>query len=670
MTLIYVLLKISVERSPYYSLDDTEFEGVLTNLVISENKIAYTIEGKDKLICNYYLGENESADGVRENYRLGSKVKIEGTLGVPLNNTVPNTFNYKKYLNNHGIFYTCNASRIDVIDSQVNFLYSIKNFVVDRIMTFEMKDYMYTLIVGDKSLLDDETFEKYRKNGVTHLFAISGMHIGLFSGVMLSLLKKMRLKKNKRYIITVTFIWFYAFLTGFSSSVLRACVLFSLLSLFKICNLEIETLKVLILTGCLLLFYDCFLIYDIGFIYSFTTTFGLLYSSKIISKHKILGTSLVATLYSLPITIQNFFKVNLLSTFFNIIFVPFVSVIIYPLCLLTFVFKFLSPLTRMSIFFLEMLNDLLAKIDFLYLVIPKMSIWFVVFYYIILMFSLKKKFYSTCVILIVCVLLNKIKPILDTNYYVEFLDVGQGDSAIIRMPRSREVILIDAGGKENFGKKALNYHVSSNTITYLNSLGIDKIDYMILTHGDADHMGDAEYVVNNLKVKQVIFNCGPNNDLENELVELLDKKNIEHNSCIEKLNSSKNTLYFLNTKEYDNENDNSSVIYTEINNYKFLFMGDASSITEKEILNKYNLSNIDVLKVGHHGSKTSSSNEFINTVKPKFSIISVGKNNRYGHPNKEVIDNLENSIIYRTDKHGSVMFKIIRDNLDIKTWMP
>ena len=183
-------------------------------------------------------------------------------------------------------------------------------------------------------------------------------------------------------------------------------------------------------------------------------------------------------------------------------------------------------------------------------------------------------------------------------------------------------------------------------------------------------MGEAINLVNNFKVEKVIFNCGEYNDLESELIKVLDKKKIKYYSCINELNIDKNKLYFLQTKEYNNENDNSNVIYTELNDYKFLFMGDASITTEKEIINKYNLPNIDVLKVGHHGSKTSSSQEFIDKINPKYSIISVGKNNRYGHPNEEVLNNLSNSKRYRTDLDGSIMFKIKNNKLQIETCAP
>lgn len=151
-------------------------------------------------------------------------------------------------------------------------------------------------------------------------------------------------------------------------------------------------------------------------------------------------------------------------------------------------------------------------------------------------------------------------------------------------------------------------------------------------------MGEAINLVNYFKVEKVIFNCDEFNDLESDLI--------------------------------NNENDNSDVIYTKIDGYKFMFMGDAGVGKEKDILDKYNISNIDALKAEHHGSKTSSSIEFIDEINPKYSIISVGKNNRYGHPNKEVLGNLNESKIYRTDQDGSIMFKFKNNKLKIETCSP
>lgn len=183
-------------------------------------------------------------------------------------------------------------------------------------------------------------------------------------------------------------------------------------------------------------------------------------------------------------------------------------------------------------------------------------------------------------------------------------------------------------------------------------------------------MGEAINLVNNFKVEKVIFNCGEFNDLEQELIKVLDKKKISYYKELSELSVFNNKLYFLNTSIYNNENDNSNVLYLNYNNYQFLFMGDAGIEKEKDILNEYSIENIDFLKVGHHGSDTSSSKEFIDIMNPKYSIISVGENNRYGHPNKEVLNNLSNSKIYRTDQDGSIMFKIKKNKLRIETYSP
>ena len=268
------------------------------------------------------------------------------------------------------------------------------------------------------------------------------------------------------------------------------------------------------------------------------------------------------------------------------------------------------------------------------------------------------------VYIFVFILLHKYYMYFNPSFNVVYLSVGNGDSSLITLPYNKGNILIDTGG-------LYNYEIVKNkTIPYLMSLGITKVDYLITTHGDYDHMGEAINLVNNFKVEKVIFNCGEFNELEQDLIKALDKKKIPYYSCIKELNIDGNKLYFLNDKDYDNENDNSSVVYMKFNNHKFLFMGDAGVEVEEDLIEKYNLQDIDVLKVGHHGSKTSSSKNFINEINPKYSIISVGKNNRYGHPNKEILNNLEGSKIYRTDQDGSIMFKIKNNKLKIETCSP
>ena len=181
-------------------------------------------------------------------------------------------------------------------------------------------------------------------------------------------------------------------------------------------------------------------------------------------------------------------------------------------------------------------------------------------------------------------------------------------------------------------------------------------------HGDYDHMGESVNLINNIRVSKVILNCGNFNNLEN--------KKIKYYSCIDNLNIDKYKFQFLNTSLYDNENDNSSVIYFNYKNLKFLFMADASIKRENDILDMYNLNDIDFLKVGHHGSNTSSSKKFIDSINPKYSLISVGENNRYGHPKEAVLDILKDSKIYRTDKDGSVEIRLNKNGYKVKNCMP
>lgn len=183
-------------------------------------------------------------------------------------------------------------------------------------------------------------------------------------------------------------------------------------------------------------------------------------------------------------------------------------------------------------------------------------------------------------------------------------------------------------------------------------------------------MGEAINLVNNFQVANVIFNVSDYNKLELELIKILEEKNIPFNQNIESLRIGNDKVNFLNTKDYDNENENSNVLYLNIANKKLLFMGDAGVKREQDIIKYYNIKQIDFLKVGHHGSNTSSSKEFIDTITPKHCIISVGANNRYGHPKNSVLKLLKSCNIYRTDLSGSIELKLINSNFEVKIYSP
>ena len=491
------------------------------------------------------------------------------------------------------------------------------------------------------------------------------------------LLKKITKNHDISYIITIFILLFYTFITNFSSSILRAFLLFLLIYINKKFKFNLKTIEIIMLILLILLMYNPFYIYSIGFKFTFIISIILILFSKKINNFKnyfskLLMTSLISFFISLPIVINNFFEINLISPLLNLIFVPFISIIIFPFSLISLIFPFLDNTFYIIVKFMENISIYINNTLSINIIIGKMNLIMIVIYYLLTLICLNKvlvKKYIYVLPIITLILIYSNINYFNKNLIVTMLDVGQGDSLMIAFPNNKGNILIDTGGIVNFTKT--NYEISTSTIIpYLKSIGIKKINYLVLTHGDFDHMGEAVNLVNGFKVEQVVFNCGEFNDLEKELIKVLNQKKIKYYSCVKELNIDNNKLYFLQTKKYDNENDNSNVIYTELNGYKFMFMGDAGVDKEKDILDKYNLSNVDVLKVGHHGSKTSSSKSFINETNPKYSIISVGKNNRYGHPNKEILNNLENSKIYRTDQDGSIMFKIKNDKLEIETCSP
>ena len=664
----------------YYNGFEKSLQGTVNSYNINGDKLTIYLKVKEIVIVNYYFKSLNEKTYFEDNLKLGDLISVEGELEEPERNSVFNGFDYNKYLYNKHIYYLMNANNISIMEKNSGLLFYFKNLVMDRINGIsKSKGYIMIFILGDKSFIDNEVKESYQNNGISHLFAVSGMHISLFAGIMLFFLKRVSYNNYFNCGMVCLFLLFYLFLAGFPASLLRASVMFILFSINKVFNLKISNLNILFMVIITILFIDPFYLFDIGFQFSYLISGTLIMMRwKIgVIKSKLKRSfyvSVVCFLVSFPICIYNFYGTNFISVLFNIFYIPFVSIIVFPLSLITFVFPFLDSFLYSSIFVMERISLFISSINFGYIIFPKVNFCVYFIYYIVIFLSFWK--IEFVLLFLVMLLIHKGYIYFNSNLYVYYLDVGQGDSALIRLPNNSGNILIDTGGKfsyemEKWREKRSKYSiVKSSTIPFLKSFGIKKLDYLILSHGDFDHMGEAINLIDNFNVEKVIFNCGEFNDLEKELIKVLDKKKIRYYLCIKELNIDNNELYFLQTKEYDNENDNSNVIYTELNGYKFMFMGDAGVDKEKDILDKYNLSNVDVLKVGHHGSKTSSSKSFINEINPKNSIISVGKNNRYGHPNKEVLYILEDSKIYRTDQDGSIMCKIKKNKLRIETYSP
>lgn len=355
--------------------------------------------------------------------------------------------------------------------------------------------------------------------------------------------------------------------------------------------------------------------------------------------------SIFIFLVSAPITINQSFTINPWSILINILFVPIITFLLFPILILGILIPTFSILGTYFITILEHSNQLLQTLPFSNCIIQNIPIHFVLLYYFCLFSYLKyKKIIFLCICFFVTFYLL-FSPKFDKNAYIYFLDVQEGDSALLISPYQKEVLLIDTGSKSEYLK--------DNILTFIKSLGIKKLDYLILSHGDEDHSGNAITLLKDFSISNIILNQGQYNNIENEI------RKKYPNKIRKDINTTNWKITKLNHSIKNNENDNSTILHTCIYQTCVLFMGDASKEVEQEILEKYQMKT-NVLKVAHHGSKTSTSTEFLKNLKPQISIISSGKNNQFNHPHKEVINNLKKMkiIIKNTQNDGTILLKI------------
>ena len=344
------LLSYLFPKTSKLNPNQSSFSGTITAFQIEGDFLSIDLKGSEKIKGNYYFTTLEEKNQFSKNYALGDTITITGTWKRPNKNTVPNLFNYQQYLARNNIFYIMSIDTIQKEKASSSLFYRVKNWIGKRIEEKPEKGYYNAFFLGDTSQIEDSIFKTYQENGISHLFAISGMHISFFSGLLLFLFRKIGLKENIRYFLTIFFLFFYMILSGSSPSVSRAVVFFLFLYINKIQKLELSTLKILFFTFCLFGIIHPNIIWEVGFQYSYLVSFALILfqekkkeqnSSYFLSVFKI---SIISFLIGLPITLFYFYQINVFSIFYNVFFVPFVSFLLFPTAFLSFCFSFLEPI--------------------------------------------------------------------------------------------------------------------------------------------------------------------------------------------------------------------------------------------------------------------------------------------------------------------------------------
>lgn len=539
------------------------------------------------------------------NYKPGDIIKIKGSFKNIKEYNMPYVFNYKKYLENKNIYYYFSCTNIELINTKFRLgiiKYNIVNYINNN---YENSQYYNSVLFNYNEL---EIKDDINRIGISHLFCISGLHISL----IILFLKKF-IKKDE---LLIPPLFIYCIIIGFTASLYRVfLVLLSKIIRDKF-DIYLSDLDLLSLVYIILLIINPKMLYDISFIFTFLITFCIYLTDN----KKMFFISIF--LISLPISINLNNCVNLFGIITNYIFIILFETIMMPLTIITFIFKDLEFIYTYFIIFFEFLIDIFDN-DYFVIDVASLTGYEMALYYGLLYFLLKSnKLYILISILLIFI---KGKLIVGTHLYI--LDVNQGDSSIIYS--NSTVVMIDCYSK---------------SYEYVYKRGIKEIDYLFLTHNHTDHNGGVVDLSNNVHINNIVVSYYDDSDFSNYCDNVIKVKDGN-------IISTKMTDFLVlgPIKEDDDVNNLSLVLRFEIKGTVFLFTGDMSLNEENDLLNKYySFLDADVLKVGHHGSKTSSSENFINAVSPKECIISVGLINSYGLPDEETIERLSNYKVYYT----------------------
>ena len=693
---------------------------------------------KEKQYINEYKIETEKINNIKlkkkfilltknKEIEYGNKIKLEGTYIKPSKSRNYRGFDYSNYLKTENIYGTIEQNgKIELIkEKNINYLfinlYKVKNKIIKNInnkFPEETRGVVLGILLGDKSSIEEDVRQNFADSSLSHILAVSGTHISYVVICISVLFKKLKLNKNIRKVLKSLVLFMYLYLVDFSVSATRAVIMSTIVIMQMLFYRKQDTITTIAFSSIIILINNPYSILNIGFLLSYGGTIGIiLFVNRISIESKedffqrfksylkdICIVTISAQTIIMPIIIYYFNTISFTFIISNII----ASLIIGPIIMIGLVIIAISffkiPIISLIIRFYNILIVILVRTADIISKIPMSKIYLktpttleIIFYYsvvflIALLIYIKKsnrKFIKKTIqidiynlknffinnrnkvlIFISIVSLISITSIkIPKELKINFIDVGQGDSCLITTPQNKKVI-VDSGGSES-------YDVGKNVLLpYLLDKRITKIDYIMISHFDTDHCKGFEYVLENIKVKNVIISKqSESSENFKQIMKIIRKKRINL-IVVQKGTKIKidnfTTVDILSPQSEsiaDNMNDNSIVAKFEAYNFSILFTGDASEKIEKELIKeKINLKS-DILKVSHHGSKTGTSEEFLKSVKPKIALIGVGENNKFGHPTKDVIKRLtENKIkIYRTDTDGEIRIKIKKSkNIKIK----
>lgn len=642
---------------------------------------------------------------------IGDYVKFRGKIRTPNPSTNPYQFDYKNYLLNQNcpyILYSDNSNydKYDEVRFSKNleddWYYILRQFETTRnkIIALHSKniksprlEVLGGIVFGSETVSPDEGIkESFKNSGLLHLLAASGLNVALIYGIWWWIASLIKFPYNLSIIIGAIFIVLYTFMTGFPPSILRAGLMLLFVLLGKLIDRNADSNALIFFVGFLILLFNPYMIFDVGFELSFVVTFGLInlcpvviekfnsvdekYKNKFndkpryikyfaylfspISLISVIIVPLVAQIWVVPLQMHYFNNFAPYSILANIAVVPFIGILSFigfissiialvPILNtpMVYIFDFianplLALLIKISTFFSSFKNSLITTISLS--VFQIFNFWFIV---ILFTLNLKNDFKNRkqIIALLSMILIFALSFINFDNFKNELeiimFDVGNADSFLIKTPKNK-YILIDTGKNTYHGLSSGEAIINR----YLNNKRIRHLDIMILTHFDNDHVGGAIDILNNSKVDKIITQKEGKDTLTSDrILNYINENKLNHmivknNETIYKEDNLEIKTF---TNDIDSDNESSIVTLLSYNDKSALFMADAGIIAFDKIRN-YMPSKIDILKVGHHGAYNIIDSDMLNRLKPRYALISTGVN-KYGHPAPSTISLLKKNDI-------------------------
>lgn len=689
----------------YAEVEDVELERsfeiaftvYVDSIFLDDKKFA----SNDKLICKF-RGDSLQRTRIYSDLNAGNRIYLTGTYQKGREQRNPGEFDYDKYLKSKGItglFVSYDTDTLKILSHQKNYIKSVLHslrkkidYTIHHLQDLQTAGLLRGLLLADRSEIDFETKDEFINSGVVHILAVSGLHVGYVLIIFIFIFGRFGI--YLRSFLTILGLLGFMLITGVPPSVFRATLMAIIIIIAFLTNRSTNLINSISIAAFIILLLNPNEIYNPGFQLSFSAVLaiGILYPyfQKIIYayhlKHKwiehvllFIGVSISAQLGTLPFTLAYFSKLSVISIFANLLVIPAIGIIIG----IAFITIFTGMISYSIAIYFAVTNNLVTgwmikfisftgNLEFSFLWVRNYSLYDAIIFYsglalIILCINRIRKSIVKISLVLILILSILVYSKFDNNDLLEknklnvfMIDVGQGDAFLIKFPNGKSA-LIDAGEANPFidnGERVIT--------PILDYFGIDKIDYGFISHLDLDHYGGFISLIYNDKIRKIYRPLPDSSSKSKRLEKFLAKKKIKtyiyDKSSIDVGNTK---LYFLNDPynyAYKNfsSNDRSGVIKMVFGNTSFLFTGDCEYPAEHFLAANFGtMLDSDVLKVGHHGSITGSSEAFLKLVTPKISLISAGIKNKFNHPSEAVINSLTRfkSEIYRSDELGAVLLQ-------------